>query len=57
MAKVVSGDNPLQAIVDLVGAYWARIEGPLPGSALMWESAFRTNLHEPFGFAASATKE
>ena len=24
LAKVVSGDDPMQAIVDLVGGYWAR---------------------------------
>src|SRR5262249_38016764 len=26
LAKVVSGDDPLQAIVDLVGGYWSRID-------------------------------
>jgi hypothetical protein len=26
LAKVISGDDPMQAIVDLVGAYWARID-------------------------------
>src|ERR1041384_2192405 len=26
LASVVSGDDPLQAIVDLVGEYWARID-------------------------------
>ena len=26
LAKVVSGDDPLQAIVDLVGGYWARTD-------------------------------
>jgi hypothetical protein len=26
LAKVISGDDPMQAIVDLVGGYWARID-------------------------------
>src|SRR6476660_1665337 len=29
LAKVVSGDDPLQAIVDLVAAYWARTDEAL----------------------------
>jgi hypothetical protein len=41
----------------MAGKLLARIEGSLPGSALMWKSAFRANAHEPFGFAASATKK
>ena len=34
LAKVVSGDDPMQAIVDLVGAYWARTDQTLVISAL-----------------------
>src|ERR1043166_8418855 len=34
LAKVVSGDDPLQAIVDLVAAYWARIDEGLVISCL-----------------------
>ena len=26
LAKVISGDDPMQAIVDLVGGYWARMD-------------------------------
>ena len=29
LAKVVSGDDPMQAIVDLVGEYWARMDQSL----------------------------
>src|SRR6516162_5106365 len=34
LAKVVSGDDPTQAIVDLVGAYWARTDEGLVISCL-----------------------
>lgn len=34
LAKVISGDDPMQAIVDLVGAYWARIDEGLVISCL-----------------------
>src|SRR5215467_8867913 len=34
LAKVVSGDDPLQAIVDLVAAYWARTDEGLIISCL-----------------------
>ena len=34
LAKVVSGDDPMQAIVDLVGAYWARTDEALVISCL-----------------------
>src|SRR5262245_32677815 len=34
LAKVVSGDDPLQAIVNLVAAYWARIDEGLVISGL-----------------------
>ena len=34
LAKVVSGDDPLQAIVDLVGDYWARTDEGLLVSCL-----------------------
>jgi hypothetical protein len=34
LAKVVSGDDPMQAIVDLVGAYWARTDEGLIVSCL-----------------------
>ena len=34
LAKVISGDDPMQAIVDLVGAYWARIDQSLVISSL-----------------------
>ena len=33
-AKVISGDDPMQAIVDLVGGYWARTDEGLVISAL-----------------------
>src|SRR4030095_4998509 len=29
LAKVISGDDPMQAIVDLVAAYWGRIDDGL----------------------------
>jgi hypothetical protein len=34
LAKVISGDDPMQAIVDLVGGYWARIDEGLVVSCL-----------------------
>lgn len=34
LAKVISGDDPMQAIVDLVAAYWARIDEGLVVSSL-----------------------
>jgi len=34
LAKVISGDDPMQAIVDLVGAYWARTDEGLVVSCL-----------------------
>src|SRR5215813_8359850 len=34
LAKVVSGDDPMQAIVDLVGGYWARTDEGLIVSCL-----------------------
>ena len=34
LAKVISGDDPMQAIVDLVGDYWARIDQGLVISCL-----------------------
>src|SRR3954469_1203111 len=34
LAKVVSGDDPMQAIIDLVGAYWARTDEALVISCL-----------------------
>src|SRR5882724_5412302 len=34
LASVISGDDPLQAIIDLVGAYWARIDEGLIISCL-----------------------
>ena len=34
LASVVSGDDPMQAIVDLVGAYWARVDESLLVSSL-----------------------
>ncbi len=34
LAKVISGDDPMQAIVDLVGAYWARTDEGLLVSCL-----------------------
>ena len=42
LAKVVSGDDPMQAIVDLVGAYWARIDEGLVVSCLkgVWRRCF-----------------
>ena len=34
LAKVISGDDPMQAIIDLVGGYWARIDEGLIVSCL-----------------------
>src|SRR5512146_1764176 len=34
LAKVISGDDPMQAIIDLVAAYWARIDEGLLVSCL-----------------------
>ena len=34
LAKVISGDDPMQAIIDLVGGYWARIDEGLMVSCL-----------------------
>jgi hypothetical protein len=34
LAKVISGDDPMQAIVDLVAEYWARTDGGLVVSCL-----------------------
>ena len=34
LAKVISGDDPMQAIVDLVGEYWARTDEGLVVSSL-----------------------
>jgi hypothetical protein len=34
LAKVISGDDPMQAIVDLVGGYWARVDQSLIISCL-----------------------
>lgn len=34
LAKVISGDDPMQAIVDLVAGYWARIDEGLVISSL-----------------------
>src|SRR6185436_779725 len=34
LAKVISGDDPMQAIVDLVGGYWARTDEGLLVSCL-----------------------
>src|SRR5689334_15912103 len=34
LAKVISGDDPMQAIIDLVGDYWARIDEGLVVSSL-----------------------
>src|ERR1035437_11097308 len=33
LAKVISGDDPMQAILDLVGDYWARID---QGLVISW---------------------
>ena len=34
LAKVISGDDPLQAIIDLVAAYWARVDEGLVISSI-----------------------
>jgi hypothetical protein len=34
LSKVISGDDPMQAIIDLVGAYWARTDEGLIVSSL-----------------------
>jgi hypothetical protein len=63
LAKVVSGDDPMQAIVDLVGDYWARMDEALIISCLkgMFAAASMAgNLHsiksESIAGQSSATR-
>lgn len=63
LAKVISGDDPMQAIVDLVGEYWARTDEGLIVSCLkgMFASATMAGnllaIHaESIAGTASATK-
>ena len=55
LAKVVSGDDPMQAIVDLVGDYWARMDQTLVISALKGIFASATMAGNKLGIAAEAT--
>src|ERR1039457_4580011 len=52
LAKVISGDDPMQAIVDLVGAYWARIDQSLVISSLKGIFAAATMADNKLGIAS-----
>jgi hypothetical protein len=54
LAKVVSGDDPMQAIVDLVGAYWARIDEGLVVSCLKGIFAAATMTGNKLGIASES---
>ena len=55
LAKVVSGDDPLQAIVDLVGDYWARTDQSLVISSLKGIFAAASMAGNKLTIAAEAT--
>ena len=55
LAKVVSGDDPMQAILDLVGDYWARTEQSLVISSLKGIFAAATMAGNKLTIAAEAT--
>jgi hypothetical protein len=55
LAKVVSGDDPLQAIVDLVADYWARTDQGLVISSLKGIFASATMAGNKLTIAAEAT--
>src|SRR6266581_2153510 len=55
LAKVVSGDDPLQAIVDLVAAYWARTDEGLIISCLKGMFAAGSMVGNRLAIGAEAT--
>jgi N4-gp56 family major capsid protein len=55
LAKVISGDDPMQAIVDLVGDYWARTDQTLVISALKGIFAAASMAGNKLTIAAEAT--
>lgn len=55
LAKVISGDDPMQAIVDLVGDYWARIDQGLVISCLKGIFAAASMAGNKLTIAAEAT--
>jgi hypothetical protein len=55
LAKVISGDDPMQAIVDLVGDYWARTDQSLVISSLKGIFAAATMAGNKLAIAAEAT--
>jgi hypothetical protein len=54
LAKVVSGDDPMQAIIDLVGAYWARTDEGLIVSCLKGIFASATMAGNKLGIASES---
>ena len=54
LAKVISGEDPMQEIVDLVGDYWARIDQSLVISSLKGIFASATMLGNKLTIAAEA---
>lgn len=54
LAKVVSGDDPMQAIIDLVGAYWARTDEGLVVSCLKGIFASATMAGNKLGIASES---
>ena len=55
LAKVVSGDDPMQAIIDLVADYWARTDQSLVISSLKGIFAAATMAGNKLSIAAEAT--
>jgi N4-gp56 family major capsid protein len=55
LAKVISGDDPMQAIVDLVGDYWARTEQGIVISCLKGIFAAASMADNKLSIAAEAT--
>jgi hypothetical protein len=55
LAKVISGDDPMQAIVDLVGDYWARMDQGLVISCLKGIFAAASMAGNKLTIAAEAT--
>ena len=55
LAKVISGDDPMQAIVDLVGDYWARTDQALVISCLKGIFAAASMAGNKLTIAAEAT--
>jgi hypothetical protein len=55
LAKVVSGDDPMQAIIDLVGDYWARMDQTLVISALKGVFAAATMAGNKLSIASEST--